>query len=66
MAKHMVINLKLQPGEYTMGNMSGKLDLPDGCCGILFAYESKRAAIRDGCKRTQLVRIREVDSEKAR
>jgi len=42
--KQQVIALKLHQGHVWVGEHRIKMNLPDGCMGICFAFESKKAA----------------------
>lgn len=42
--KHPVIAMMLYVGKFTANNMPVKMGLPEGCEGIFFAFESKKAA----------------------
>ena len=41
--KHQVIGLKVHNVTVTVNGQEIKMKLPDGCTGILFCFESKKA-----------------------
>ena len=41
---HLVVALKVHDGVVTFDGEEIKMKLPDGCMGILFCFESKKAA----------------------
>ena len=45
MTKKYKIPLKLHNGEIALGSVSAKLKLPKRCIGMLFVFETKKAAI---------------------
>ena len=60
--KHSVIAMKLQPATIKIDAHPEPVEvdiaLPDGCIGILFAFESKKAAIDYWGKDTELHRVK--------
>lgn len=42
--KKQVIALKVHNGKITVEGIPNKMKLPDGCMGICFVFESKKAA----------------------
>jgi len=62
--KHPVIALKIHPGEVKFGDTKVKIQLPDGCIGVCFAFRSKKKA-REWCgKDVDMVRIEKLEWEK--
>ena len=61
MAAQKVIALRLHNGEVSIKTAFGiekiKMQLPKGCIGICFAFESKKAAIEYWGKNTEFVEI---------
>ena len=55
MAKKPVVDMNLQLGMTELWGHETRAILPDGCIGILFVYESKAAALRDGCNKSTLM-----------
>lgn len=55
--KQPVIALKLHPGEVKVYGQKQKMTLPEGCIGICFAFESKKAARKWWGKDCPLVQI---------
>ena len=64
MAAQKVIALKLHNGEVSVKTAFGieriKMQLPKGCIGICFAFESKKAAFEYWDKNIELVEIERV------
>lgn len=54
--KHSVIAMKVHSGALSIGGCEVKMKLPKGCDGILFCFESKKAARDFWGKDTPLVR----------
>lgn len=62
--KHPVISLVLHRKNFMMvGGEQISPKLPEGCVGIIFAFESKKAA-REFDKKADLVRIERLDPPK--
>jgi hypothetical protein len=56
--KQPVISLKLHPGKVSIdGKGENKINLPEGCIGVMFCFESKKAAREYWGKNIALVRI---------
>ena len=56
--KQPVIALKLHPGEVSIQGTHTNLKLPEGCIGICFAFESKKAARKWWGKDVPMIRIK--------
>ena len=56
--KKPVIALRIYAGRVNVGNVEGKVILPKGCTGIMFVFESKKAA-QDWCGKD--VPLREIE-----
>lgn len=61
---HKVLTLKLHCGEISINGEKHQLELPAGCIGISFAFESKKAAREYWGKDVPLVQIEENEGEK--
>ena len=55
--KQQVIALKLHSGIVTVYDEISQMKLPDGCMGVCFAFESKKAAREYWGKDVPMVRI---------
>lgn len=58
--KKPVIALKRHPGEVSLAGERTKIQLPDGCTGIMFCFESKKKAREYWGKDVPLVQYEEV------
>lgn len=59
--KHEVIAMKKHPGVVSIdGIRTQNMKLPEGCTGILFVFESKKASKAYWGKDVEMVRIKEV------
>ena len=58
--KHQVIALKKHPGNIEINGVANKLNLPKGCTGILFTFESTKTARAWTGNDVQLVRISDI------
>ena len=56
---HKVVALKKHCGEIKVGGIDAKLNLPDGCSGVLFCFDSKKSAIEYWGKDIELIQYRE-------
>ena len=61
--KHPVITLKLHSGAVTVYDEISQMKLPDGCIGVCFAFESKKAARKYWGKDVPMVRIEKVKED---
>lgn len=57
--KHSVIAMVKHPGTVEISGIKKPVTLPEGCTGILFCFESKKAARKYLGKNTPLARIEE-------
>ena len=55
--KHQVIALSLQNGCVVVDGIKTKINLPEGCTGLFFCFESKKAARKYWGKDVDLIRI---------
>ena len=56
--KKQVIDRRINNGTVTVNGMTVKATLPDGCVGICFVFESKKAARDFGSKDSDLEEIK--------
>ena len=57
MNRKMAIDLTLQKGKCEVMGVEVTPKLPNGCIGLCFVYESKTAAINNGCVRKNLQEV---------
>jgi len=55
--KHQFVALKKHVGCVTVNEIEVKMKLPDGCTGLLFCFESKKAARKYWGKDVDLINI---------
>lgn len=61
--KQPVIAMKLHPGKIKLDGENFKLRLPEGCTGMLFCFQSKKAAREYWGKDVDLLRIEVKETE---
>jgi len=61
--KHTVIALKLHSGSIRVYDEISQMKLPDGCIGICFAFESKKAARKYWGYDVPMVRFEKISQE---
>lgn len=64
--KQPVIAMKKHDGAVTGGEIKTKIKLPEGCTGILFCFESKKAARQYWGADVGLVEIKLGEKEEAK
>jgi hypothetical protein len=57
MMKHQVVAMKLHDGKIEYPGGCGKMTLPKGCVGLLFVFESKKAAREFWGNNAELLRV---------
>ena len=62
--KKLVIAMRLHRGHITIDGIPTKLNLPRGCLGLSFLFESKKAARAYWGKDTELLEVKIIESEK--
>jgi len=62
--KQQVIAMRRHTGKIAVSGRETQLILPPGCTGILFCFESKKAAREYWGKDVELVQIEEVEKNK--
>ena len=55
--KHQVIALRLHNGCVVVDGIKTKISFPEGCTGLFFCFESKKAARKYCGKDTDLIHI---------
>lgn len=58
--KHQVIAMKKHLGQVELQGHKFKITLPPGCSGMLFVFDTKKAAREYWGKDVELVRIEEM------
>jgi hypothetical protein len=53
-----VIDTRIQKGSVTVDGIPAKITLPEGCVGICFVFESKKAAYNFGSRESDLMEIK--------
>ena len=62
--KHPVIAMMLNPGKMQIDGQEFPIKLPDGCMGLLFMFESKKAARKYWGKDVPFMRAEKVIEDK--
>lgn len=60
---HQVIAMRKHPGSIKVGDVETRIALPNGYTGMLFCFESKKAARQFWGKNVELVRYEEVKKQ---
>ncbi len=55
--KHEVLAMRIHSGTATVNGIEAKMCLPEGCTGIAFVFESKKAAREWWGKDVPLIRV---------
>jgi len=58
-----VIAMRKHSGEILVNGIESRLPLPKGCTGILFCFESKKAAREYYGKDVELIEIKEIKEQ---
>jgi len=61
--KHPVITLRLHSGGVTIDGQEVQMKLPEGCSGVLFAFESKKAARKYWGNDVDFIRFEQLKKE---
>ena len=59
----MYVSLKLHNGEVSTGNDKHRINLPEGCEGIMFVFKTKKTAKKFWGKDVPLQKVREINNE---